>query len=107
MKGKFKLGVVFWQDATLYQENAEPEMVQCKTAGWIQVKKDRVIVVSSFSDGKPDLFTVIPKQWTVKIIFVLSAEKKQEEKGQTERVPYTPSPIKKGELGLESQEDHI
>lgn len=72
MKGKFRFGVVFWRDATLYLQEAEPEMVQCKTAGWIQVKRDRVIVVSSFSDDKPDLFTVIPRQWAVKIIFVSS-----------------------------------
>ncbi|MEM4182170.1 MAG: hypothetical protein QXX68_03435 [Candidatus Pacearchaeota archaeon] len=73
MKGRFKLGVVFWQDATLYYSEAEPEMVQCKTAGWVLVKRDRVIVVSSFSDGKPDLFTVIPKQWALKIVFVSSS----------------------------------
>jgi hypothetical protein len=80
-----KLGVVVWRDACLYQANAGIELVEVRTAGWIAVLKDRVVVVNSMTNGEKDVYFVIPKEWVMQIIYVKEVDdggsKRQTAKG--------------------------
>jgi hypothetical protein len=64
-----RIGIVFWKDAVLFSEPAEPQLIDCFAVGAIKKEKDMVVVYHNFSNGQWDVFLAIPNSWVVKIIY--------------------------------------
>jgi hypothetical protein len=63
------LGVLHWKDAcinikTFGQLDSMPD---CIAIGYICSDKERYIVVHNFTDGVPDDYLCVPKQWGVSV----------------------------------------
>jgi hypothetical protein len=70
----YKTGIVQWNDAVAYtrveMKNPDEMLADVYTIGFIKISEKTVMVIHNVSDGTPDRYTVIPRCWIKKIVWL-------------------------------------
>jgi hypothetical protein len=70
----YRPGIVEWNDAVAYTRTdlTDPDamLADVFTIGFIKVNEKTILIIHNVSDGTPDRYTIIPKCWIVKIVWL-------------------------------------
>lgn len=94
-----KFAVVNWKDAVVYTraplaDDIDSMTAEVKTLGCVKQTEKTVLIIQSVTEGKPDVFMVVPKDWVISIQYLKMAEPAEE----TEK-PVVPKPKEVGRAG--------